>query len=100
MSNAAIVQQYRKILRTMPLDVAMREILAHVNTLVWKRPGQPDLPLTRQEKNRIIEEIFDDRTFIKSVPGLESDRVYGSINEADNSGILDVISALKRGVKD
>jgi hypothetical protein len=101
MSRTKLIVQYRKILaEARSVEIAKAEILASVNTLVWVEPGKPNRSLTRHEKFQIIEEIFEDLDFQKSLPSLESERVYGSINEADNSGILDVISALKRGVKD
>lgn len=72
-----------------PLEEA-KGILAEIETLVWSNTNQR---LTKQEKLEIIEELES-----LAFPTLrKSDRITEA---SDNSGILDVISLLKRGVKD
>ena len=98
MTRGELLAFYRQILTDSPsLMDAIGKISAHVNTLVWTASRQP---LSEAEKTKILEEIFDNIAFRKSFPNLESiDKIHGSVNEADNSHILDVISALKRGAK-
>jgi hypothetical protein len=78
-------------------EIAKSQILTDLNSLVWTNTK---IPLTEAEKIEILDDLDKlysyERIIRKSVPGIEN---YDSINEADNSGILDVISALKRGVK-
>lgn len=76
------------------LDDATKEILTSLNSLSFTSTG---VPLSKREKNQIIEELeqllFPPKTK-RWTPSNET------ITEAsDNSGILDVISALKRGAK-
>lgn len=102
MNRTERVALYRKILSEAPsVAIAVQQITSDVNTLVWSGTGKS---LSRAERIEILEEIFEDADFRKSTPGLESfERAYGStdfVNEADNSHILDVISALKRSTKD
>jgi hypothetical protein len=101
MTRTERIAYYRKILaESSSLQLAIDRIVADVNTLVWSNTQQP---LSKAERIKILEEIFDDSGFRKSLPSTESfERGYGSVdavNEADNSHILDVISALKRGAK-
>lgn len=102
MTRTERIQYYRKILADSPsLDVAIDKILANVNTLQWVSTGKP---FSKAEKIKLLEEVFEDSDLRKSFPSTESfewiGRSTGAVNEADNSHILDVISALKRGVKD
>jgi hypothetical protein len=72
-----------------PIEEA-KGILAEIETLVWSNTNQR---LTKQEKLEIIEELES-----LAFPTLrKSERI---VEASDNSGILDVISLLKRGVKD
>jgi hypothetical protein len=68
----------------------VQKILAEIDTLVWT---STNTPLTKQEKQEIIEELelLIISTITKSKPITEA---------SDNSGILDVIHLLKRGVTD
>lgn len=102
MTRSQRIASYRKILAESPsLEMAVNEILANLNSLVWIKTRKP---FSKEEKIKLLEEIFEGSDLEKSLPGLESfewiGRSTGAINEADNSHILDVISALKRGVKD
>lgn len=96
MNNRQRVAYYLTLLKEARTpEIAKAKILADLNSLVSERTKRP---FTEQEKRRILDELddlyFSEQIIRKSVPGTEH---YGSINESDNSGILDVISALKRG---
>jgi len=68
----------------------VERILSELNSLVWTESQKP---LTKQDKLAIIEEIRS-----QAFPLTKSWEVI--VEASDNSGILDVISALKKGAKD
>jgi len=70
-----------------------QQILEELNSLVWANSQQP---LKKSDRLEIIEELekaFYNRRKI-------SNESLDSTTASDNSGIIDVISALKRGTKD
>jgi hypothetical protein len=102
MTRAERIAYYRKILlESTNRQTAIDKIVTDVNSLVWTDTGKP---LTRAERIELLDAIFKDWPLRKSFPNLESfERQYqinDSVTGADNSHILDVISALKRGAKD
>jgi len=91
MNKSQRAAHYLERIRTAknPMEEAQR-ILADLDTLVWT---STNTRLTRQEKLEIVEE-FESLAF----PTLrKSERITEA---SDNSGILDVIQLLKRGVRD
>ena len=68
-----------------------KKILDEINGLVW---SESQKPLSKEERLAIVDEIenlFNQQTIQKS-EGLV-------VNASDNSGVIDIIGALKRGVK-
>ena len=98
MTRHELIVFYRNILSsTSDISAAMSTISAHLDNIVSEGTNRR---LTRTERFEILDEVFEDTLFRKSLPSLESlKEVRGSVNEADNSHILDVISALKRGAQ-
>lgn len=90
MNRSQRAKYYLEIIRAAnnPI-VEARKILAEIETLVWESTNKP---LTKQEKLEIIAELES-----LAFPTLRKSE--GLVTEAsDNSGILEVISLLKRGV--
>lgn len=82
----------KRIIESSNKDLEFKRILDDINSLVWTESKRP---LSKAEKLAIIEEI--ERLFHEQ-PILENKRYY--TNASDNSGAIDIIGALKRGVKD
>jgi hypothetical protein len=98
MTRIERIEYYRKILAESETSKLALEIIAKdLNSLVWVTSGKR---FSKEEKKKLFEEVFQDRDFRRYFPGLESfEPAYGTndlITEADNSHILEVISALKR----
>lgn len=91
MTNSQRAAHYLERIRAAknPAEEA-QSILAEIETLVWTNTNTR---LTKQEKLGIIQEVES-----LSFPTLQKGARI--VEASDNSGILDVIKLLKRGVKD
>jgi hypothetical protein len=69
------------------------KVLAEINDLVWTNTQKP---LTKEEKQSIVDDIA---SLIS--PIIRKSEVFDRVitEASDNSGILDVISMMKRGAK-
>lgn len=82
---------YLKRIKSAPNPlIEARAILEELNSLIWTSTGQK---LSRQEKLEIVKEI-------ESLAFPTTRRWEPATEASDNSGILDVITMLKKGAKD
>lgn len=91
MNKKQRAESYLKLIRdSSNKELVYKKILNEINGLVWSETRQP---LSKEERLAIIEEI--DNLFQQEI---QKSKALVT-NASDNSGVIDIIGALKRGVK-
>lgn len=91
MNKKQRAESYLKLIRdSSNKELEYKKILNEINGLVWAETQQP---LSKEERLAIVEEI--DNLFQQEI---QKSNVLVT-NASDNSGVIDIIGALKRGVK-
>lgn len=88
---------YNRLLKSTNLQDEIKKIIDEINTLQWTETKKP---LTKGEKLLIVDEL---KALIESKPAFESmsesseERGF-EINASDNSGTLDIIDTITKGI--
>lgn len=95
MTRRQRAEHYLKLLlESRNQQTTFQEILNELNGLVYAKTNEP---LSKQDKIAIIEDL---ETIFQELPQTRNKSWEYSTNASDNSGVIDIIGALKRGVKD
>lgn len=88
---------YNRLLNATNLQDEIKKIIGEINTLQWTETKKP---LTKSEKLLIVDELkalIESKTAFESMTESSEERGF-EINASDNSGTLDIIDTITKGI--